>query len=127
MSGATSKVMQAKAGAVRVAAAMGNNAATNDLAKPHKSGNQTLIVSPWGAVFGTGFPLYANAPSPFHAGTRWRQVASPSFQMCINPEDTYSAATVGTRWNTVGGNPPAGGFTQQVQIGVATPPAGAGA
>jgi hypothetical protein len=127
MGGQSSNAMLAKSAAVRLAAAAANNAATNDLAKPHKSGNRTLIVSPWGAVFETGFPLYANPPSFFRSGTRWKQVASPSFQMCINAEDTFSAATVGTQWPVVGGNPPAGGFTQQVQIGVASPPAGAGA
>lgn len=82
-----------------------------------KSSNQTLMITPWGAVFAIGFPLYANPPTPFYAGTRWKQVASPSFKMNINPNTAPAVATPVTQWSTVGGNPPAGGFSTPVTIG----------
>lgn len=110
------KVQAAINRGVTKATTMNNGTATR---APVRNSDQTLLVSPAGAVFRAGAPLYANPSTPFYAGTRFGQVPSPSFQKVVNPTVGPNVLTATTNFSQVGGAAPMGGFSTAVSVSAA--------
>jgi hypothetical protein len=78
-----------------------------------------MLLDGFDRAIDIGTALYANPQATFGLQTTWTQIGGPDLIPVLKPysDPIDSAATQGTEFSQLGGNPPFGGFSTEIAIG----------